>query len=489
MRHTAVSIVILSCWGLSLSTVRAADPARQGGAVASPADSTKVTGTLVVPAGVPSFRNLTVEIKLFRYDPRLADVSADLVDAGYLKDYQHQQGKETRTAFAIGTKPGAKTDAKKRYYVTLFITKDGRRTHMGQCAHRKGLCLVLTQGHPREITMTVKSLGRPARRKVAPGRGRPARPRPLPRPGPKPKAKGTDFDAFRKAQHLFTGTLKAVQAGPVGMSYPPLYTHKLKLEVKEVLRGGLQVGQEITARHSARQVKPPTFPEGDLCIVAALRARGAFHVSLIKKSTDKLLAMAKTAVSVPLGWSMEKDKLLSPWAALGEKAWPKDAKTQKDQKVCSKTGRPALLAGKGLRFEVSPVPPKKKIKWTNPDGDGQYNVTVSNTTKQPLTVPALLSDGKKILWNESLVVLCQDKAQPAPGCRPLTAVPKATVLQPGQSVSTVLNAFLLKGLRWPRGGYRIQFQFCLGELSATHAFYYLSRHHDKTRAAVVKAKE
>ena len=33
-----------------------------------------------------------------------------------------------------------------------------------------------------------------------------------------------------------------------------------------------------------------------------------------------------------------------------------------------------------------------------------------------------------------------------------------------------------------RGGYRIEFRFCLGELAVTKSMYYMSRHHDKLRA-------
>ena len=52
---------------------------------------------------------------------------------------------------------------------------------------------------------------------------------------------------------------------------------------------------------------------------------------------------------------------------------------------------------------------------------------------------------------------------------------------------TTVNAFRLKNVKWPRGGYRIEFQFCLGELNSTQSFYYLSRHHDKIRAAAAGA--
>lgn len=317
-----------------------------------------------------------------------------------------------------------------------------------------------------------------------------ARPRPMPRPMPgRPGAKGRSdpLTLFQRAQMVFTAELQAARPGPVAKSLPPIYMHRLVLSVKEVLRGGLTVGQEITAHHSARQMKRPKFPVGKLCIVAAEKSRGTLRVQLIREATGDLLKTAKLAASVPMGWSVKAGKLVSPWTALGAAAWPKDAKPPEGSPACSVTGRPALPAGKGAKLKVEQVAPPKRIKWTNPDGDGQYRIIVSNPTEQPMIVAALLSDANEnILWKESLVILCQGKARPCPGAKGLSAAPKPTVLKGGQVVSTTVNAFLLKNVRWPRGGSRIAFQFCLGELSSTQSFYYMSRHHDKIRAAALK---
>src|SRR5262249_25938618 len=114
-----------------------------------------------------------------------------------------------------------------------------------------------------------------------------------------------------------------------------------------------------------------------------------------------------------------------------------------------------------------------------------YRVTVKNVTDKSVTVPALLRAGDKILWDESLVILCQGKAYPVPGARGVKEATKAVVLKPGQEVSTVVNALKLQGPEWPRGGYRIEFQFVLGEKSDTQSFYYLSRHHDAIRAQLL----
>jgi hypothetical protein len=99
-----------------------------------------------------------------------------------------------------------------------------------------------------------------------------------------------------------------------------------------------------------------------------------------------------------------------------------------------------------------------------------------------VTEPALLSDGKNVLWNESLAIICQKKVYPIPGATGLKAKPQPLVLKPGEAVSTVVNVFKLQGPDWPRGGYRIEFLFCLGEKSVTHSFYYYSTHHDPIRA-------
>jgi hypothetical protein len=105
-----------------------------------------------------------------------------------------------------------------------------------------------------------------------------------------------------------------------------------------------------------------------------------------------------------------------------------------------------------------------------------------------VTVPALLSDGKAPLWNESLVILCQKKVYAVPGAKGVTKPAKPTVLKPGEELSGVVNVLKLQGPEWPKGGYRIEFQFCLGEKGVTKSFYYLSKHHDPLRAKATADK-
>lgn len=291
---------------------------------------------------------------------------------------------------------------------------------------------------------------------------------------------------WAESETIFTGRLESVQAGPVGLSYPPMYTHTLRFKVDRVLRGKLESGQPLTGSHVARQTEEPVFPEGQTCLVAGSAARGTFRIERIELTDPEKIRAVELASSLPLGWRLEDDQPVSPWSGLPGDGWKSVGVDQKPLR-CVRSGRPALMAGANVTLGVEPVPPVKEIKWTNPDGDGQYRVTVTNSSDQTIRIPALLTDGQTILWDESLAIICQSKAYPAPGARGVTRPVQSVELAAGQSVSTVVNALRLDGPDWPRGGYRIEFQFCLGELSQTKSFYYMSRHHDPIRAALSKS--
>jgi len=297
-------------------------------------------------------------------------------------------------------------------------------------------------------------------------------------------------DPIMQSSILFTATLESAVAGPVAQSYPPIYTHTLTLTVQDVFRGELTAGQTLTANHQARQHKAPKFPVNKLCVVAVSNVREHFVVDDIQEATEELVNKARMAGKIPHGWKMTQNRPVSPWASMGKNFWPDTLRYDSDQLVCSKTGRPVLLAGQEITFSVEPVPPAKDIKWTNPDGDGLYKLTVTNTSSEPREVAALLTDGNHILWNESVVILCQNKAQPPALCaKQIPKTVKPVTLEPGQTVSGEVNAFGIKGIEWPRGGYRIEFLFCLGEKSVKQSFYYMSKHHDKIREqAEVKKK-
>jgi hypothetical protein len=308
--------------------------------------------------------------------------------------------------------------------------------------------------------------------------------RPVGPVGPGPAAAPT---AAQSADLIFVGKLTAVKQGPVGMSYPPVYSSTLTFEMKEVLRGDADKTKPAVVNHSARQEDPPQFAQGsDYLVFAKADARQGLRAVEVKPADEAALKQARLVAGLPVGWTAADGKVVSPWTVLGAAAWPAGAKGPEGLAVCAKTGRPALLAGKGVKIQIKPVPPEKSIQWTNPDGDGEYTVTVTNANEKAVDVPALLSDENGIRWDQSLLVVCQGKAQPALPAAPLKAAPKATHLEAGQSVSTTVSAFRLTNVEWPRGGYRIEFTFCMGELAASHSFYYMSRHHDAIRDRVQK---
>ncbi|MCC9609063.1 hypothetical protein LOC68_07115 [Blastopirellula sp. JC732] len=115
-----------------------------------------VQGKLVIPKTVGSFAGHTLEIKLFEFDPFLADVSAKLVDQFDAKEFGHTAGETTELEFTVGGKLEPRQD--RSYYITVFVLKDGQRTHMGELDGKPGLCKVLTEGNPSEVKMIVRAV-------------------------------------------------------------------------------------------------------------------------------------------------------------------------------------------------------------------------------------------------------------------------------------------------------------------------------------------
>lgn len=121
--------------------------------------SSKVDGTFFIPKEVPSFDNRLVEIRLYKYDPRIADKGADLVEKIEIKDFSHAQGKETKKDFVVGAK--GELEPKMGYYVTLFVLQNQQRTHIGECQHSpRDLCKVLTNGEPNRIHLKVREVNK-----------------------------------------------------------------------------------------------------------------------------------------------------------------------------------------------------------------------------------------------------------------------------------------------------------------------------------------
>ena len=292
--------------------------------------------------------------------------------------------------------------------------------------------------------------------------------------------------AWSSHQHVFVGTLDKVVAGPVGRSFPPMFTHQLSFTVKEAIRGDLKPGDKVKISHVARQRVAPVFPDGESCVVGAEKSRGGFQAKVVQKLDPAKIGSIRLACALPLGWSGKDGKVSSPWIRLKAK-WPSDL-GEGAKHFCATTGRPALGFGIGATFVVEKVPPEVDVKWTNPDGDGEYRLTVANDGDKLVVVPALRKLGGKVLWEESIVILCQGKTYPAPRSKGLSVVTSPVTLKPGQELSGIINPLALEGPEWPKGGYRISFQICLGERSSTQSFYYMSRHHDGIRAKLKKGQ-
>ena len=208
------------------------------------------------------------------------------------------------------------------------------------------------------------------------------------------------------AEIIFAGKLTSVVAGPVGLSSPPMRTHRLTFSVTDVFRGDIESRQDLICNSVLVQNDEPVFPVDKACIVYATQLDGRFNIVEVEEANGERLLEAGTIARYPIGWTKQDDHWLSPWGSLEGDGWAPetDAKFR-----CRATGRPALLVGENATYEVSVVPPEKSIKWTNPDGDGLFKITVSNPTENPIEVPALLSKDGKVLWSESLVIVCQNK--------------------------------------------------------------------------------
>jgi len=302
---------------------------------------------------------------------------------------------------------------------------------------------------------------------------------PLPGPGGANEvqpAGGEHFAAFNQAELLFTAKVASAVLGPVGLSEPPLYSVTLTFEDVKMLRG--RPPAALTFNYSVRSRQQPVFNQGDAMLVAAAAQR----ITTIVPATAGAVAQARQAVSVPIGWTLVNDRPVSPWAARGERAkLPGLAAAV----VCAKSGRPALLAGP-VELQVEKVLPAQVHKFKNPFGDGEFKITVTNPGKEAIKVPALLTDGKDVRWADSLVILQNGKPHLLPAGGQLPGPLQSVRLPPGGSVTGTINTLRLRDVAWPRGGSRVQFQFCLGERAASDFFYYFSDLHDKLRAAAAK---
>jgi hypothetical protein len=288
--------------------------------------------------------------------------------------------------------------------------------------------------------------------------------------------------AISSGESIFVAKLTKVTAGPVGLSEPPVRSYTFEAEPSDVLRGKKPTG---ALAYQIRSKAVPSFPLDEKWLIAARRQDKGWQVTFIGVADEALLKKARALAVLPAGWSLDGDKPVSPWAALKDRAWPKGA-PKATGAACSKTGRPALLAGEGIEFTVEQVPAKDPKKYMNDlYGDGQFKLTVKNTGDKPVDVPALLTDGKTIFWADSVVLMVNHQPKLLGHAGRATDT-KPVHLKPGESVSGVIDTLSATGVDWPKGGQRVYFDFGLGEKSTSNFFYYHFRVHDAMREAALK---
>lgn len=103
-----------------------------------------IRGRVIIPAAVDGFEGRTLELQLWEYDPRLADVGATLVDKRLVEGYRHVSGEATKTPFRLAAKYEPRAD--RNYYLTCFVLRGDERTHIGERDGESGLAKIGTRG-------------------------------------------------------------------------------------------------------------------------------------------------------------------------------------------------------------------------------------------------------------------------------------------------------------------------------------------------------
>lgn len=119
-------------------------------------ESTKVTATVKLPKELASFTGRKLELRLYEYDPLMADADAALVEKIEIANFSHSKGKAGKLKIEIGAK--GKVNPRRHYYLTTFILDGTTRTHIGEKGGKSGLCKVITDGHSRKVILLVRAV-------------------------------------------------------------------------------------------------------------------------------------------------------------------------------------------------------------------------------------------------------------------------------------------------------------------------------------------
>ncbi|MCA9104705.1 MAG: hypothetical protein KDA83_04720 [Planctomycetales bacterium] len=123
----------------------------------APAESIPaVSGVIIVPENTAAFADRTLEVRLFEFDPLLADVGATEIDVWEMANFEHMGADSEQLAFELGK--GFQPRLDRSYYITVFSLHDGVRTQIGELDGQAGLAKVLQGTFSSRVTMILREL-------------------------------------------------------------------------------------------------------------------------------------------------------------------------------------------------------------------------------------------------------------------------------------------------------------------------------------------
>lgn len=115
-----------------------------------------VNGKVFIPKSLESFENLTLEIRLYKFNPLIADKAADLVEKKRWMKINHKKGSQSAIDFDLGQK--ATLDTRMHYYLTIFLLDGKKRTHIGEIDGKRGLNKVITNGKSKNLKIMLRAV-------------------------------------------------------------------------------------------------------------------------------------------------------------------------------------------------------------------------------------------------------------------------------------------------------------------------------------------
>ena len=264
----------------------------------------------------------------------------------------------------------------------------------------------------------------------------------------------------------------------------------LKKDDKKEKKNPAQELKYIRGSYYGTHTKDPEFPEEDQLVLIALTGtsstkRLAYWEGVNATTLDHVTKL----IDLPFGWTFDEDgKPLSPWSEYGKQPQMGEVNPLV---LCSKSDRGYSPADEGLTISVSKIPSEFiQNNYANRDGDGYFTLSLRNPTEFPLAIPSLRRTKDGILWKESLVCLvtatsgsngATTNSVCLPGFSSIAELKstEATILEPGQEISTTVNPLLFSNFPEIQGYSQLYFRFCFGKMVAQTNFYFNSTYHAK----------